>query len=84
MIKKLTDLLAEVRKAEKSALAILAAGGVGSRVDGTVARLRATAEEIEERLRLLKQTATPEPKPFRTAAVPSAPPVTQTTGEQTE
>lgn len=64
MIKKLKDLLAQVRAAEKDAVAIIKAGGVGSKIEGTVQRLRGTADEIEERIRLLKASGLPDkPEP---------------------
>jgi hypothetical protein len=56
MIKKLEELLAAVRRCEKEALAILKAGGVGSRVDGTVQKLRGTAIELEDRIKTLKRS----------------------------
>jgi hypothetical protein len=56
MLKKLEELLAGVRRCEKEALAIIKAGGVGSRVEGTAQKLRGTAIELEDRIRTLKRS----------------------------
>jgi len=55
MLKKLQDLLAQVRAAEKSAIAIWRSGEVGSKIDGTMRQLRRMAADIEERIRMLKE-----------------------------
>lgn len=83
MLKKLNDLLAQVRAAEKSAVAILASGEVGSKIDGTVQKLRSTAADIEDRIRMLKEhyksaPASPKPAasepPKDSAPAPALPP----------
>jgi hypothetical protein len=78
MLKKLHELLAQVRAAEKSAQAILASGEVGSKIDGTIQKLRSTAADIEERIRLLKEhlksvSENPEPKAPEKPKAPAPP-----------